>query len=247
MVPLWLFAACLVAAVIYASVGLGGGSAYLAFMALADVGFESMRFAALAMNLVVAGASFWSFHRAGHLRWPLLVPFLVTSLPAAFVGGLYRIPDQTFRLLLAGSLAAVAVRMLFWRHGLFQVRHVEWRVAWRVGPPIGAATGLLAGLTGIGGGIFLGPILIVMGWADAKKAGAVAAAFVWLNSTAGLGAHITRGNFPEVWLWPLLGVVLLGGVVGGRLGAWRLSPLVVQRVFGCVVAGVVVRLVWRSM
>lgn len=244
---LWLYAACFAAAVIYASVGLGGGSAYLALLALTEIEFEQMRVAVLIMNVVVAAISFRAFYRAGHLRAHLLVPFLITSLPAAFIGGLYRVGDQAFQLILAGSLAFVAVRMLFWRQGLFGTREISWRLAWRLGPVIGAFAGFLAGLVGIGGGIFLGPVLIVMGWATAKQAGAVAAAFVWLNSAAGLAAHVVRGNFPDVWIWPLVGVVLVGGVIGGRLGATKLSPLVVQRVFGVVVVGVVARLVWRAL
>ena len=245
MPPLWLCLGCLATAVVYASVGLGGGSTYAALHAQADLDTESLRLAVLAMNVVVAGVGHFVFGRAGHLRTRLLAPFLVTSLPAAFLGGWLRVPGPTFTLILAATLGVVGWRMLRTPAATSRAGTVTARLAWTVGPLLGGAAGFLAGLVGIGGGVLLAPLLVALRWANSKEASAVSAVFVWANSATGLGAHLLRGNRPEPWLWPLLAVVLIGGIVGARLGAVRLRVAIVQRIFGVVVLATAVRLVWR--
>lgn len=245
MMPLfWLVPACFATALAYATAGLGGGSTYLALLALAHVHHESMRVLALALNLIVAGGGCWHYARAGHFRAQLLVPFAITSIPASFAAAMIPLPVVVFNSLLAASLFLVALRMLFWRVPLLAPRSVSWALAWRWGPAAGAALGLLAGLVGIGGGIFLGPLLILMGWADGKRAAAVASAFIVVNSIGGLAAHAGRGNLPDPAWWPLAVAVLAGGQIGSRLGALRLSPAAIQRVFGAVVLTVALKLAW---
>jgi len=245
--PWWLFLACGVAAAVYASVGLGGGTAYVAFLALAGVAPEPLRVGVLILNIVPATLSFVSYARAGHLRRELLAPFLCTSIPAAFVGGLMQLPTRPFEIVLGATLLLVAGYMLAWSEGRVRPRTIDLRRAWRIGPPVGLLAGGLAGIVSVGGGVFLAPILIVAGWTTSKQAAPVAAAFVLANSLAGLVGHVARGNWPAPWLWPLLVVVMVGGAIGAWLGAGRLSSAAVRRLFGVVVLVVALRLVWRAL
>lgn len=243
----WLGPACFLTALAYATVGLAGGSTYLALLALAGMAPESMRATALALNLIVAAGGAYLYGRGRHFRARLLVPFAVTSIPASFAAGLVALPKSLFFGLLAFSLFLAALRMLIWREPLLTPRAVSWDMAWRWGPPAGLLLGLLAGLVGIGGGIFLGPLVILMGWADGKKAAAVSSVFILVNSLAGLAAHVARGNAPDPGLWPLALAVLAGGQIGSRLGAFRLSPRALQRGFGIVVLAVSLKLGWGAL
>jgi uncharacterized membrane protein YfcA len=245
--PWWLFLACGVAAAVYASVGLGGGTAYVAFLALAGAAPEPLRVGVLILNVVPATLAFFSYARAGHLRRELLAPFLSTSIPAAFAGGLLRLPARPFEMILGATLLVIACHMLLWSENRVRPRPIDLRTAWRIGPPVGLLAGGLAGIVSVGGGVFLAPILIVAGWATSKQAAPVAAAFVVLNSLAGLVGHGVRGNWPAAWLWPLLAVVVGGGLVGARLGAGRLSSVVVRRVFGWIALIVALQLGWRAL
>ena len=242
---IWLIPACFATALAYATVGLAGGSTYLALMSQAGMKSDAMRVTALALNLIVSAGGFHQFVRAGHFQARLLVPFAVASIPAAFAAGLVPLSDRVFFGLLSVSLFFVAIRMIFWREPLIKPREVSWHLAWRWGPVVGAGLGALAGLVGIGGGIFLGPVLILMGWADGKKAAAVASGFILVNSLAGLAAHLARGNVPAVAdLAPLALAVLVGGQIGSRLGAFRLAPRSLEVGFGVMVLSVAARLGW---
>lgn len=216
---IWLAALMMAAAALYSSVGHGGASAYLAIMALFAVAPETMRPTALALNLVVATFAAMRFGLRGQTNWRLLASFAVTAVPAAFVGGSIALPAEIYRPLVGAVLFAAALR-LFWQPERLAERSVQ-APSLAVTLPTGAALGLLAGLTGTGGGIFLSPLIILLGWADARKTAGVAAAFIVLNSAAGL-----LGNIASVQRLPaetpvLALAVFAGAVVGSWLGVTR--------------------------
>ncbi len=220
------------ASFLYSSVGHGGASAYLAISALVGLSREEMVPIALALNIVVAGIGFWHYWRAGHFSRQLLLPFVITSIPGAFLGGSLIISPQVFAVLLGFTLLLAAIRLL----GLGREIRPKWealpQVLWPVGLVIGAVLGVLAGLIGVGGGIFLSPLLLFVHWADAKHTAAVSSAFIVLNSMSGLLAQSLRHSPNWDLLLPLLASVILGGGIGSRLGAERLSSVVLQRLLG---------------
>ena len=203
-----------IAAALYSSVGHGGASAYLAIMALFSVAPETMRPTALALNLVVAGFAAISFARAGQSNFRLLAAFAVAAVPAAFVGGLIQLPPALYRPLVGIVLIAAAAR-LFWQPEQLAARAVE-PPPLALTLPVGAGLGLLAGLTGTGGGIFLSPLIILFGWEEPRRTSGVAAAFIFLNSAAGLA-----GNFAGLEaLPPELPIFVAAVAAGALLGIW---------------------------
>ena len=226
----------LIAAFGYASVGHGGASAYLAAMALAGVAPEEMRPIALALNVIVSALATWKFHRAGHFRWRLFWPFAAVSIPFAYLGGAIALPDQTYRVLVGVVLVYAAWQL--WRSGRAgeEMRELsEPPLAWAM--LIGAAMGLLAGLTGVGGGIFLSPLLLMLGWAGTKQTSAVAAPFILVNSVAGLAAiAVSRSAVLPGYTWVLVPAVLIGGWLGAEYGSRRFANPLVRRVLAVVLA-----------
>ena len=208
------------AAALYSSVGHGGASAYLAIMALFSVAPEVMRPTALALNLVVATFAAARFALKGQTNWRLLAAFALTAVPAAFIGGSIALPPAIYRPLV-GIVLLLAAARLFWQLERLAARPVR-SPSLAVTLPAGAGLGLLAGLTGTGGGIFLSPLIILFGWEDARRTAGVAAAFIVLNSLAGL-----LGNLASVAQWPdelpiLAGAVFSGALLGSWLGVARL-------------------------
>jgi uncharacterized membrane protein YfcA len=212
----------LVMALLYSSVGQGGGSGYLAAMAILGVQPEHFRFIALTLNVVVASIGLVKFSRAGFFRGKLLFPFIVSSLPLAFLGGLFSLPGQIFRPLVGVVLLWAAI-LLIWKpprpEGEITARPPLWASL-----VSGGGIGLLSGLIGIGGGVFLAPLLILKGWAGAKTTACLCSAFILVNSLAALGGiafHVGEvPRFLPVWM----GVVALGGWLGSEFGANRMSP-----------------------
>jgi len=215
------------AAALYATVGHGGASAYLAIMALFSVAPETMRPTALALNLVVAGFAAVRFGLADQINLRLLAAFVVTAAPAAFLGGAIAIPPEIYRPLVGLLLWVAAVR-LFWQPTRLAERAPE-APSLAVTLPAGAGLGLLAGLTGTGGGIFLSPLIILFGWEDARRTSGVAAGFILINSAAGLaGNWASLGRLPPELPW-LIGAVAAGAVLGTWLGVGRLpKPRLLQ-------------------
>ena len=217
-----LTALFLLMAVLYSAVGQAGGSGYLAAMALVGVAPERFRVIALTLNVVVSSIGLMKFTRAGHFNGRLLFPFLITSVPLAFVGGYLVLPAQVFRIVVGVALLWAAL-LLVWKPPLPDE-------ALRGHPPlwasmsVGGGIGLLSGLIGIGGGVFLAPFLILLGWASAKTTACLSSAFILANSLAalaGVATHITGVPvFLPVWML----VVALGGWLGSDLGAKRLRP-----------------------
>ncbi len=237
LMVLLLASAVFVVAFFYASVGFGGATGYLAVMSLFDLPPALMASTALMLNLVVSSVSFGQYAAAGHFRWRLLWPFLLTSIPAAFLGGMLSLHDQAYFLLLYGVLTFVMLRMLFSGSGAHMLGgSVPQRaLSPPVGMLIGALIGLLSGALGIGGGVFLSPLIVLMGWGTGKEASSVAAAFIFVNSASGLVGRVLGGNFLLTSLgWVLLPVGILAAFGGAYLGARRFSEGTVRRLLGLV-------------
>lgn len=209
-----------IAAALYSSVGHGGASAYLGIMALFSVAPDVMRPTALALNLVVATFAAARFAMNGQTNWRLLAAFAVTAVPAAYVGGSIQLPPEYYRPLVGIVLLASAVR-LFWQPERFAERPVH-AVSPMITLPAGAGLGLLAGLTGTGGGIFLSPLIILFGWEDARKTAGIAAAFIVLNSAAGLLGNLASVEQLPEQLPILVASVFVGALLGSWLGVSRL-------------------------
>lgn len=217
---IWIAMLMAIAAALYSSVGHGGASAYLAIMALFSVAPEVMRPTALALNLVVATFAATRFALKGQTNWKLLAAFAATAAPAAFLAGSVKLGPEIYRPLVAVVLLFAAVR-LFWQPERLVARPVHTPPL-LVTLPAGAALGALAGLSGTGGGIFLSPLIILFGWEDARKTSGIAAAFIVLNSAAGLAGNLASIRHLPVEL-PILAVsVFAGALLGTWLGVSRL-------------------------
>jgi hypothetical protein len=217
---IWIAGLMAIAAALYSSVGHGGASAYLAIMALFAVAPETMRPTALALNLVVATFAAARFALRGETNWRLLATFAVAAVPAAYVGGSVALAPEIYRPLVGIMLLAAAVR-LFWQPERLASRAVR-AASLAVTLPAGAALGLLAGLTGTGGGIFLSPLIILFGWEGARKTSGVAAAFIVLNSAAGLLGNLASVQQLPAELPIFAASVFVGALVGSWLGVSRL-------------------------
>jgi uncharacterized protein len=209
-------------ALIYALAGFGGGSSYLAVLALWGVPMEVMRPTALLCNIVVVTSGTYIFWRNGYLQFRNIWPLMAVSVPCAFIGGAIKLDKQTFLLVLGISLIAAAFLMLTPTHTEQQGKSKSYPIALFFA--LGGSIGLLSGLTGIGGGIFLSPILHLLRQDTAKRIAATASLFILTNSVAGLGGQLWQNGVTVNWLFalPLLLAVFVGGQLGSRLSVYRL-------------------------
>jgi uncharacterized membrane protein YfcA len=219
-------------AALYSSVGHGGASAYIAAMALFSVAPETMRPTALALNLLDAGFGTWRFARGGLTNWKLVLAFALTATPAAFIGGGIHLPAAYYKPLVGILLWASAARLL-WQPTQLADRAVMQPPLWLT-LPAGAVLGLLAGLTGTGGGIFLSPLIILNAWEEPRHTSGVVAAFILLNSIAGLAGNVASiGSLPRE-LPLFLVAVGAGAMIGTWLGVERLPRPWLLRTLGAV-------------
>jgi len=232
--PVYTLPLFFIVAYLYAGVGHGGASGYLALFAVLGIAAPEITPAALALNILVAGMGSVHYYRAGHLRINLLVPFAVTSIPAAFLGGLLDVPRDFFSMILGIALLLSAWRLLFFRTGDRASKELHGLALWLRALPIGAVLGFLAGMIGIGGGVFLSPLLLLLRWADVKRTAAVSAVFIVLNSISGLTGHLQHVSFSVLTILPLAAVVGFGGYFGSRAGAWTLKPRTIRVILGVV-------------
>jgi uncharacterized membrane protein YfcA len=227
---------------VYGSVGLGGGSAYVATMALLGMDHTVMPMVALGLNLIVAGGGFAHFLRGGHFRRHLFVPLILTSAPAAFLVAQVQVSRALFQGLLGGLLLLVAVRLLATPLLALDQARRETKNPWFL-LLLGLVLGAAAGLTGIGGGIYLAPLLLVTRTASPKEAAALSSGLVVVNSAAGLAGRIVVGTvFPWSMFLPLAVTVLVAGQLGAYGGARRFRPATVRAVVGWLVLLVSIRL-----
>ena len=221
-----------VVAMVYASVGHGGASGYLAVMALFAFSPTQMASSALLLNLLVAGTAWLMFWRMGHGSHSLLWPFVVGSVPAAFIGGWLPVSALTYRWLLAAVLLVAAVRLCM--RVIPSPAGVLKRPSASLAALAGMGIGLISGMVGVGGGIFLSPLMILKHWADPKQTAAVSAGFIVVNSAAGLIGRLVAGRLHVGIFLPLVAAAFVGGAIGARLGAGYVSNLWLRRVLAVV-------------
>lgn len=209
-------------AVLYASVGHGGASGYLALMAIFSFSPEFMRPSALVLNIFVSSISLFSFYKNGHFRMKLLLPFILTSVPFAFLGGLITINPKTYKIILGIFLIIAILRMIYRpKNQSVQTMPINRPAAYF----IGIVLGFFSGLIGIGGGIILSPIIILLKWGTMKETAAVSAAFILVNSVSGLTGQFSQG----IQLAPEIGYMLAAAISGGVLGAYMGSYKITDR------------------
>lgn len=244
LVPLFFLTA-----VLYASAGFGGGSTYLALLVLFGFSYAIIPQIALVCNLVVVTSGFVLFARSGHFSWRRGVPFVVLSIPAAYIGGTLPIAEDAFFLLLGVTLF-VAGTQLLWSSFVGgrapKSEQSETEPATASGLFLGAGIGFLSGVVGIGGGIFLAPILYFLRWGTARQIAALASFFILVNSASGLAGQVAKSGLAawslELALLPV--AVFFGGQVGSRLAITRFSPQQLQRITSVLILLVSLRILW---
>ena len=230
-------------AVLYSSVGHGGASGYLAAMALWGLLPEEMRPAALLMNIVVTSWLLYRFQPYKLMPYKLFWPLVIASTPLAFIGGLIKIDAEAYRLLVGVMLLLAAVRMLMINKAAESTHQPTMIVVLLVG----AILGFSAGLTGIGGGVFLSPILLIFGWCTIRQSTAVAAGFILLNSIGGLAGYIVSDQSWPMGAGWLVIAALAGCLFGGELAAHRASSLTLQKLLAAVLAIAAVKMVVTAL
>jgi len=220
----------------YSSVGLGGGTGFLAVMTLFGMPVSSIASTALLLNIVVTGAALIRFGLAGRLNWALFLPFLLPAMPAAFLGGLVTADRRVFLVLMAIALAFASAGMFRSatkaqeKEGMPQRQRLL-----AVAIPSGVIVGFLSGFLGIGGGVFLGPLILFLGWAGPKQVAAMNSALILTLSSVALGAHGIKGDIHFSLVMPLALAALVGGLIGATLAEKKLSSRTLQRVFAVII------------
>ncbi len=214
-------------ALIYSSVGFGGGSSYLALLAVMGTSVEIMRPTALLCNIIVVTGGVYIFYREKKVDLKKSWPFLAASIPFAFIGGLWKLNDALFFQILGGCLIVTAIFLWLKPRQILQPQ--SGNLMLNLG--LGSSVGFLSGLVSIGGGIFLSPILHLLQWDEVKKISALASLFILVNSISGLAGQLIRSpSLDYRFVVPLLLAVLAGGQVGSRLGAKRFNPMHIKRI-----------------
>lgn len=216
-----------VVAFLYSSVGHGGATGYLAVAALLGLSPAFARPGALWMNIVVAGIAFLRFNKQGFFSSRIFWPFAVTSIPCAFIGSQMHLEGMAYAVVLAVGLLAAGFCLVLRRNQSDATEIAE--PCWAVSLVCGVVLGLLAGMTGIGGGVFLTPLLILMHWSGPKVAGGISALFIVVNSVAGLiGLGSSALNWSPIWTVSLATGVL-GALAGTHFGVARWKAPAFQR------------------
>lgn len=221
-------------ATLYSSQGFGGGSSYLAALVLLGFSYRELPAIALVCNLVVTGIAFVRFAGEGHFQFKKVLPFVVLSVPAAYVGGHIALSKETFSILLGAALFFMGIRIAIAEREMYP-KDVSMRKRWMVGVPAGGVIGFFSGLIGIGGGIFLSPMLLLIRWANTKECAAAASFFIFVNSATGLAARLPKTPIPWDWALSLATMAAVGGWIGSRAGALKMPRPLMQKVLAALV------------
>ncbi len=218
---LWIFFGILpIIAFLYAAVGHGGASGYLALMSLFSMAPETMKPTALLLNLFVAGAAFYFYYKEGYFNKKLFLYFAVASIPMAYLGGYLSVDAGIYKLILGIFLIFAILKMLnVFGNESKQIREVQLLPALLVG----GAIGFFSGLIGIGGGIILSPVILLLHWGNMKEAAAVSALFIWVNSAAGLTGQFTTGVVLNSQSFIMVALAVVGGLLGSYFGSKKMS------------------------
>lgn len=247
--PIYIFVLFFIVAALYAAVGFGGGSTYNALLVLHGADYRILPAVALACNILVVSGGIWRFSKAGLLEPRALLPFLIASIPAAWVGGRLPVSETVFIGLLGSALLLSGLRLLLQRDLVLEAqekRHTHLAVALLSGGGIG----LISGLVGIGGGIFLAPVLYWLRWDTPRKIAAACSLFILANSVSGLVGQIMKLSDTSLLslalpYWPLLPAVFLGGQIGSWMASKRLDPRFLKRLTAVLILYVGVRLIFK--
>ena len=247
-----LTALFLVIAVAYSAVGFGGGSSYNALLILSGMDYRLVPAIALSCNILVVTGGVAHHVRAGNLSAGALLPFVLLSIPMAWVGGRIPVSEQAFIGLLGFSLLVAALQMIRQPSKARAGHGLGRKQFWLVATGLGGAIGLLGGITGIGGGIYLAPLIYLLRLAPPRTVAGISSGFILVNSIAGLAGQLMKaGGYSPLdgWLgaWPLFIAVIVGGQVGSRLSAYRLPETWIKRLTALLILYVALRLIWRWM
>lgn len=221
-------------ALIYSSVGLGGGSSYTALMAIFGISYQMIPTTSLSLNLIVTFIGMVNFWRKGYGRLNLVGPFLITSIPMAYLAGSLEMPEYIFQIILISTLLLVAARIYIINRLTLSFKLSDTQ-KWIMVILLGAILGFIAGAVGIGGGIYLVPLIIMFGLGTEKEAAAAGAMFIWVNSLVGVIARTQLGTFDPQFIIPLAIAVFIGGFGGSYFGAMKFEARTIQRVMGGIV------------
>ena len=218
----------LLIATLYASVGLGGGSGYLALMGLFNIDPAIMRPVALALNILVTTIGTYKYSRAGYFSWKLFLPFSITSVPFAFLGGRLNLNSDIYKGVVGVLLLYAAIRLFL------TARKADEKAS--TPPPLwaglltGAIIGFISGITGVGGSIFLAPLILIMNWANPKETAGISVVFVLVNSISGFLGYLSHAPTlpPEIIYWGI--AVTIGGWIGAEYGSRRLPNLLIRKI-----------------
>ena len=230
----WLPLLFFVVAFVYSSVGMGGGSSYTALMVLTGFSTLAIPMVSLSLNLLVSTLGSYNFLRNRHGKWRIIMPFLLSAIPFAYIGGALQLPKSVFLWVLLASLLLVAVRIYFWQNTSF---NLQLTAKQKIGVSIfvGSILGLVAGIVGIGGGVYLVPLIIMLNLGTAKQAAAAGVVFVWVVSLSGLVSRLQHNSIDLLNYAPLIGAVLMGGLLGSYWGSFKYSAKTMEKVLGVII------------
>lgn len=240
--PLLFYVLLLAIAFLYASVGHGGASGYIALMTLFSFSPEVIRPAALVMNIFVSGLSFYHFYKVEYFRKGLFIPLVIFSVPASFVGGMMQMNVQFYKIVL-GVILFIPILTLT---GFLKMSERENNVSVSIFVLLlsGGIIGFISGLIGIGGGIILSPLLLFFGWANMKETAAISSLFILVNSLAGILGQKLVGMQLDVNMVLWVALVMMGGFAGAFLGASKWNKKILERVLALVLVIAVYKLIF---
>ena len=237
-----------VIAILYSSVGFGGGSSYLAILALTGIAFTQIRSTALLCNIAVVTGNIFIFYRKGLYEWKKVIPLAIASVPLAFFGGYLKIGQTFFFVLLGFTLLFAAITMWISKRFVTGEKTLQ-RNKSLVNISYGGIIGFVSGMVGIGGGIFLAPLLHLRQWDAPKKIAATASFFILVNSMSGLTGQLLNPDFTIDWSLTsiLLITVFIGGQIGSRLSHKLFSPIQLKKATAILIAYVSIRILWKYL
>ncbi len=221
-------------AFVYSSVGMGGGSSYTAIMAISGMSTLVIPMVSLSLNLFVTTIGSYNYLRNRHGRLHIILPFLISAIPFAYFGGSLHLPKEVFLWVLLVSLILVAARIYLWEDTGFRFKLTQKQKI-IVSLISGSILGLVAGIVGIGGGVYLVPLIIMLNIGTQKEAAAAGVVFVWVVSLSGLVSRLQYNSIDLLEYLPLIAAVLIGGFLGSYLGSFKFSPKTMEKTLGVVI------------